>query len=215
MTAPTTTSANSVAGCDIDSIDMKTCATYLEWLHGEPGAGTPEQAKDLVWALAHCDDGVTWGWFDKRESIWRLGSHAAPEVSPPIREQTLQELRLFGETGEVLIWRTEEGLHGRVLCDLALPTDRVDKADPLRPSDEARILRGDSVRGGGEHGFTRVVDRTGAEQVVPAKVLSEQLRKRRVRLHVRHYWEQDPESGAVRIAVTRLVKLTTEGNDGY
>ncbi|HDH26706.1 MAG TPA: hypothetical protein ENH00_11040 [Actinobacteria bacterium] len=166
------------------------------------------------WALAHCDDGVTWGTFDTDLSSWRLGSEVVPDVSPPIREQTIQELRLFGETGEVLIWRTEEGLRGRILHELIPPADRTDEMDPLRPSDEARILRGDSVRGGSEPGFTRVVDRTGAEQVIPADTTAEQLRKRRVRLQVRHYWEQDPESGAVRIAATRLLKLTTECSDG-
>jgi len=157
---------------------------------------------------------VTWGRYDAAAKAWRLGSHVAPEVSPPIRSETLQELRLFGEGGEVLIWRTDAGLRGRVLYETDPAADRDDESNPLRPSDEPRILRGGFILAQYENGFTHIGDGTGAEQVLPLAASHEQLRAAQVRLDVRHYFEVDAETGAVRISATRLVGLTTGGSHG-
>lgn len=72
---------------------------------GAQPALAPEGADGLVWCLAHCDDGVTWGRYDAQTQRWILGSQAEPAVSPLIRHDSLQELRIFGCPGEVLIWR--------------------------------------------------------------------------------------------------------------
>jgi len=195
-------------------LNAETCERYLDWLLAKDAVAAPEGATGLDRALAHCDDGVTWGRFDASAKVWRLGNQAAPEVSPPLRLETLQELRLFGEAGEVLIWRTEEGPRGRSLREGPRPADGSDDSDPLRPMDESRILRGDRVVEQYRYGFTQIGDRAGAAQVVPLEVTAEQLQERRLRLQVRHYYEQDPESGAVRIAATRLVTLTSGGIHG-
>lgn len=199
-------------GCDLSPLDSEACERYLAWLLGQTGAGEPEEARGLAWALAHCDDGVTWGRYDAAAKVWRLGSQVVPEVSPPIRREMLQELRIFGETGEVLIWRTEAGLHGRFLRETDPPADRNDESNPLRPSDEPRILRGDRVLGQLQHDFTRIGDGAGAEQVLPLVVTDDQLRAAQVRLDVRHYYESDAKTGAVRIAATRLVTLRLGGS---
>ncbi len=214
MSMRTFTAATSVAGYEVGPLDEAVCDGYLAWLLGEQGAAPPSHATDLAWMLAHSDDGVTWGRCDQDAKTWILGHETAPEVSPPVRRETLQELRLFGDSAEVLIWRGEEGWRGRVLRDTEPPTDRSDESNPLRPSDEHRILRGDHVVATCERGFTRVSDRTGAEQVLPIVVSRNGLQARRARIHVRHYWEQDVVNGAVRIAATRLVKLTGEEADG-
>ena len=213
MTTSTTRSIPSIAGCSITLLDMAACNAYLAWLTGKEG-GKPEVYEEkLCWALAHCDGGVTWGRLDKDGLHWHLGSDVVPKVSPPIRRQTLQELRLFGECSEVLMWRTAEGLRGRILRDVDLEGGQLDENDPLRPSEEWRILRGDSVRDGGEPGFTRLVDGTGAEQVVAGEFTTKQVKSGPVRLHVRHYWQQDTDNGAARIAATRLVALGSEDSD--
>jgi len=204
----------ALAGCDLSTLDSTACRRYLAWLLGETGAGEPEEVRGLVWALAHCDAGVTWGRHDTSAKVWRLGNQAVPDVSPPIRPEALQELRLFGEAGEVLIWRTDAGLRGRMLLDSAPGAARSNDADSLRPSDESRILRGDHVVQKCEHGFSHVGDRTGAEQVLPLEVTKEQLQAAQVRLEVRHYYESDADTGAVRIAATRLVTLTAGGSHG-
>lgn len=204
----------ALAGCELASLDSSTCERYVSWLLGDENTATPEGATGLVWALAHCDDGVTWGRYDGAARAWRLGNQVAPDVSPPIRPETLQELRLFGEDGEVLIWRTDAGLRGRVLRDSDSAADRDDGAGPAPPLDESRIVRGSLVLAQCEHGFTHIGDGTGAEQVLPLSVSDEQLRSAPVRLDVRHYCEADPVTGAVRIAATRLIRLTTGGGHG-
>jgi len=202
----------TIAGCNVVPIDRATCEQVVAWLLGRRGTVPEGLGAGFAWALAHSDDGVTWGHFDGEARHWRLGHDAVPDVSPPIRPEALQELRLFGDGGEVLIWRSDEGLRGRLLED-AKGDGAPDDADPLRPSDELRIVRGDRIRADAGGGFTRVTDQTGAEQVLPIVLDKAQLRQRKVRLHVRHYWAQNAEDGTVRIAVTRLVKLTTGGRD--
>lgn len=200
------------AGCVIRPVETDA---YLAWLLGGQQAAIPEDATGLVWALAHCDDGVTWGRYAVPDApSWNFGNQFFPDVSPAIQRESLQELRIFGKKAEVLIWRTDSGLRGRMLRESDPPADRNDVSDPLRPSDESRIVRGDECLETPQSGFAHVADRTGAEQVIPLEVSDQQLQKRLIRLCVRHYYEQDRESGAVRIAATRLVDLTTEGADG-
>lgn len=203
----------SIAGCSIAPIDRATCEQVVAWLCGERDSAPEDLGAGFAWALAHSDDGVTWGRFDWEASCWRLGHDAVPEVSPPVRSEAIQELRLFGEGGELLLWRSDEGLRGRLLEDAEGDHPR-DEIDPLRPSDEHRIVRGDRVRASAGGGFTRVTDATGAEQVLPVALDEAQLRQRKVRLHVRHYWVQNQDDGTVRIAVTRLVALTTGAHHG-
>lgn len=203
---------STIDGCVITNLTDVTCNRYLSWLLGRQGTIPIQGSEWLRWALAHCDSGVTWGYYEEEGRIWRLGNQVAPEVSPPIQRETLQELRIFGEPGEVLIWRAGTERRGRVLRgsdDLAAQND---ESNPLRPSDECRMLRGDRVERNCSHRFTWIADRAGAEQVIPETITDDQLRERRVGLRVRHYYEQDPNTGAVRIAVTRLVALSVEGN---
>ena len=203
-----------LGGCELSELDSALCQRYLAWLLGEDDAAAPEGATGLDWVLAHCDDGVTWGRYDAGAEVWRLGNQVAPEVSPPIHSESLQELRLFGETSEVLIWRTDAGLRGRVLREGNPASDPGDTSNPLRPSEDSRILRGVHVVAQREHDFTHVGDRAGAEQVLPLAVTTDQLRTGQVRLAARHYYESDAETGAARIAATRLVKLTLGGAHG-
>lgn len=205
--SPASPTAPNPAGCVIQPINA---AAYLSWLLGEQSETIPKDTVGLVWALAHCDDGVTWG---RRSGpgapSWNFGNQFFPDVSPAIRRERLQELRIFGTDAEILIWRTDSGLRGRMLRENDPPAGR-NLSDPLRPSDESRIVRGDRLIGTSESGFSRITDRTGAEQVIPIEVSDQQLQKRSVRLCVKHYYNQDGESGAVRIVATRLVKLTAE-----
>ncbi len=201
----------ALGGCRLSPLDSAACQRYLAWLLGEDEAAAPEGANGLDWALAHCDDGVTWGRYDVGAKVWYLGNQVAPEVSPPIRRESLQELRLFGETGEILIWRTDAGFRGRVLREGDPGPEPGDASNPLGPSDDSRILRGLHVFAQHDHDFTHVGDRTGAEQVLPLAVTADQLRSGQVRLLVRHHFESDTKTGAVRVAATRLVMLMVGG----
>jgi len=205
--------ASIPAGCVIQPLDAEACERYLAWLLGEQTGAIPDDNIGAVWALGHCDDGVTWGRYDLGVSCWRFGNRFFADVSPAIRRESLQELRIFGANTEVLIWRTETRFRGRALLDNDPPADRNNTSDPLRPSDESRILRGDRVSATAELGFSRITDRAGAEQVIPISVTDLQLQERLVRVVVRHYYEQDCESGAVRIFATRLVELKAEDSN--
>jgi len=65
-------------------------------------------------ALVHADDGVIWGCYTNGKWTWSSG--LAPN-SPSLNGKVLQQLRLFNETGEVLVWRTDHGFSGRVIRD--------------------------------------------------------------------------------------------------
>lgn len=187
-----------IAGCQIDRLDNITSLLWLQFVLGRGGA-----LADLgghAWVLCHCDDGVTWG---RREGDeWLLGSSYFPELCPAPTETNIQEMRVFSPAFEVLIWRTENGLRGRVLRDV--PADGAQER-PETPDDEERLLLAGRVA---EHreGFTRVGDGSGAEQVLPLHV-TEGRSSPWPRLRVRHYFAREDRTGSVRVAATRLVDV--------
>jgi CRISPR-associated protein (TIGR03984 family) len=195
MTPPT--------GCSIRPLDPAECA---QWLAAVAAAGPAAQGgDDLVWLLGHCDDGVLWG---RREGArWRLSSGPFPEVSPVLGPRNVQQLRLFGPLREILLWKGD-GLHGRELADAG--TTAAD--DPLRPEDENYLLLGDRLQTPPRDGFALVADARGCRQAVPLVCQDTQFgdaQRRRwpLRLHVRHYFSADPQSGLVRVGASRLVHL--------
>lgn len=181
-------------GAHLAVLDAGSCEHWLAWLQG---AGDRPDDKEFHGALAHLDDGLAWARYDTGAGRWRQGHEAFPELAPMIAAEPLRELRLFGPTGEVLIWRGPADLCGRLLTD----------ADPGWALDESRILRGERVLADPVQGFTPIADRSGSRQVVPLVIERRDLQARRIRLKVRQYFERDRETGALRIAAARLVEL--------
>lgn len=165
--------------------------TVPEDFAADPGAWFAAQAKQyrLRWLLAHADDGVIWG--EWRADGWRLSSTAFPEASPPLRAVTLQTARLFSETSEVLVWRTDGGWGARLIAD----------GEATECHDEIFLLWGDTVRQE-KDGF--VLAEQGAEGLRHAPPLAG--RKPPYCLTVRHYLNAD-EDGQARVTMSRLVKL--------
>lgn len=185
-----------VAGGEIERIDSPTSRAWLDHVLGR--AAAPATLGESVWLLCHDDDGVTWGRLE--DSGWRLGSTLFPHLCPPPSAITLQELRIFSDLAEVLIWRARDGLRGRILRDSTRPGDDVS----CSPHDEdRRLLAGRIIERKG--GFTRVGNGTGAEQALPIHVWEDPSRWPRLR--VRHYFARDEETGCVRVAATRLVEV--------
>ena len=213
MSGPKVNISPPIMGCKIESLSGEACERYLDWLCGGADAEVGFDSDGLKWALAHSDDGVTWGYYSEGDKRWRLGNEVMDEISPSIRRLTLQELRLFGPLYEVLIWRVATGFCGRILRDDPGLVGEWDRSDPLRYAKERRILRGDRLVRELELRFTRIADGTGAEQVVPVTVSGDAFcgsdghRRMPLQLLVRHYYQQDPASGAVRVAASRLVDL--------
>jgi len=186
-----------IEGCELERIDGAASKAWLDNVLGRGAA--PLELSDPAWVLCHSDDGVTWG---KREGTgWLLGSTAFPDLCPQPAELGLQELRVFSAAAEVLIWRVDDGLRGRILRDsVALVGDA-----SCSHHDENRLLVSGRV-GEFRTGFTRVGDGTGAEQALPLRV-AEGPAHAWPRLRVRHFFVRDEASGSVRVVATRLVEI--------
>ncbi|MGH8899551.1 MAG: type III-D CRISPR-associated protein Csx19 [Egibacteraceae bacterium] len=190
--------------CTLLRLSPEACAQLLDWVLGE--GPPPDDAGNPRWLLAHCDDGVVWGHRRTPDGSWALSSAAFPDVSPPLRAGTLQELRVFGFDEERLVWRADGALAGRRLRDA--PNGQAAGTEPIN---DVRIVRGEHVPGDPERGFTVIVDRAGSRHAVPVDCWEQDFDKgQRARLVLRHYLEQDSKTGAVRIAATRLVDLELE-----
>ncbi len=169
--------------------------------------------KDQVFLLSFHDDGVVWGKVQFNEAENELitsgdvenGSFKLVETpSPEFRYETLQELRLFGDNGQLHIWRkSETEFEG----SLALESYLKD----FEPIDEKQVLHGTDCES--ENGnFMIVCD--GSEGLKHAFPLVDRSKfgnsKRPLRLHVKHYIEYDTD-GCARIAFSRLVNVSVEG----
>jgi len=193
-----------IQGCSIEPLDRQTSLAVLDWVAG--GTVPAGCDHDFTWLLAHCRDGVTWG--RRENSRWRLSSEHFPDLCPAVSRDNLLEMRLFGERGEIMIWRSEEEFLGRRLVDE--PYQPIDP--PTRPEDETRVLSGDRLREGPNHGFSRLTTASGIQQAVPLECTEKDFTGGRwpLRLKVRHYFEQDPQTGVVRVAASRLVHVSME-----
>ena len=167
-----------------------------EKLLAQPLLVLSEQAKlyGLRWMLAHADDGVIWG--ELRDDKLHLSCDAFPKISPPLRIETLQQVRLFGHLAELLMWRDESTWRARLIKD---------HAGELNPCyDEDHLLWGTDTDQE-KDGF--VLLRQGKEGLRHALPLASA--DSRPRLKVRHYIAYD-QDGQAYIAYSRLVSLGGE-----
>lgn len=193
---------------DVRQLSAEECQPIVDAI--DQGQAGPEMGT-ARWLLAHLDDAVIWG---RRGdgAAFALSSDAFPGRTRA-RWGRVQQLRIFDKDSETLIWRTGSGLTGRVLSDAKTDADTW-----LLPRDENLVLigdRADEIR----DGFTLVSDATGSNHAVPLEVgaatfLDGDDPISPLRLSVRHHFERDAMSGAVRVAATRLrlVWVATEGN---
>jgi CRISPR-associated protein (TIGR03984 family) len=202
-------------GAELQPFGPEDCRPYLAWAAGE--AAAPPGGSRYHWLLAHSDGGVTWG--VNRDGRWALSIGRFPGVSPPTAAVAfgagLQQLRLFSPLQELLIWRTDDGPLGRLLTDTAPVADAL-----FRPLDGEQVLIGDRLLAEPVDGFALVGDAAGSRHAVPLPGLTHQSFRDGednpywpLRLRLRHYLEQDAETGALRIAAARLVALVARPAD--
>lgn len=171
-----------------ESIQFSSDEELKSWMFEH---GTRRQLKYL---LAHADDGVIWGRFDQGQLIT---ADQAFSRLPKLRLTTLQQCRLFGEVGEVLLWRSHSTWKHRFIgnpdCD-CIP--------------EAQMLWGTHAVEE-KDGFTLVADGSeGLHHAVPCTGISFKGKgDRPLRLVVHHYVSYDAEAGLARINLSRLVDL--------
>ena len=161
------------------------------WLAAHMSEGMP-------WLLIHADDGVIWGKLDKDGKLI-LSSDVFdsqtqyPAIAVELRALTIQQARVFGPAGELLIWREGPHWRGRVIMDGEVLPDQAWQ--------EQQLLWGTASRQ--SQGFALLIEGAqGPQHAVPLVVSGQQ----RVVLTVRHYVTCDDE-GQAAIVLSRLVDL--------
>lgn len=167
-----------------------------------------QQAKEynLEYLLAHAEDGVIWGRFENNQLTTAEKVFRKPEFDvdfPTLRLLTLQQCRIFGKSGEVLLWRSGEKWRSRLVQD----------KPEVEIIPERQILWG--THGQKRDHFTLLWDGLqGLKHAAPFTdvALGEGNKLiNQVRLLVHHYINYD-DTGVARISLSRLVNLTTNKN---
>jgi CRISPR-associated protein (TIGR03984 family) len=196
-----------------------------------------KQATDygLKYLLAHADDGVVWGRFDNGILTTAEKVFYPCEFNvylPKLRLCTLQQCRIFGEKGEILLWQTGRGWKARLIHYLdtwELKEERdvgsgkykcfkiAGRNEDLELIEECQVLwgtqreKGKQGENGEKNGFTLVSDGSqGLKHAVPLTNIQFSKDKknlyRPIRLVVHHYIDYD-ESGVAKVYLSRLVDL--------
>ncbi|MEM9220766.1 MAG: CRISPR-associated protein Csx19 [Cyanobacteria bacterium P01_F01_bin.150] len=183
---------NRVTAEPIKDAYFETSETFQTWLQAQ------KESYGLTYLLAHADDGVIWGHF--RQGAL-MTSHEVLSQSPKLSPHTLQQCRLFGEAGELLIWKTRKGWHSRFIGNPDLET---------KPIEEKQLLWGTHRVEDETAGFTVLRDGVqGLKHAVPLIGINRNNNDELtspVRLIVRHYITYDRD-GLAQIQLSRLVTL--------
>ncbi|MBD2454063.1 TIGR03984 family CRISPR-associated protein [Nostoc sp. FACHB-87] len=157
----------------------------------------------LKYLLVHAEDGVIWGYFDLEGN---LITATEPEELfsqykfPFFRYETLQQGRIFGDSQEIMFWRTEDGLRAINIKD-DQDTEFIT---------EKQILWGTQAEEVKDK-FTLVSDGSqGLRHAVPLLNIEFDRTKELYRplyLVVRNYIDDDEKTGLARISLSRLVSL--------
>lgn len=155
---------------------------------------------DMKWLLVHADDGVIWG---RREpdgslllssDVFDLKSRY-PTIAVELRTETLQQARVFGETGEILVWREGAGFKARKIVD--------GSKTPENTFEVNHLLWGQGQPALPRQDFTLLVEgQQGPCHAVPRIING----NRRPALKVRHYIDYD-DYGQAFVCLSRLVDL--------
>lgn len=179
-------------------------ANLRKWLEAKA------QEHRLTYLLAHAEDGVIWGRFDQGNLV--TADQVFPQL-PKLRLMTLQQCRIFGEAGEVLLWRSHNIWKYRFVSD---PGKYIPETQMLWGTHRAKKKDGSEFEE--SQGFTLVEDGSeGLRHAVPLVNIPFSRDRvklvRPLRLHVHHYINYD-QNGVARIYLSRLVNLTTHGPNG-
>lgn len=158
----------------------------------------------LQYLLAHADDSVIWGHFDKDGNLTtpNLPKDLFPKCKfPVLRLHTLQQCRIFGKNTEVMLWKVGQNWKARSIED-----GHLSKHDYIT---EDQILWGTKPELEPKDGFTLVSDGSqGLKHAVPLTEINFSSKDYRpLRLKVHHYIDYCDESGVARIYLSRLVNL--------
>ncbi len=154
---------------------------------------------NLQYLLTHADDGVNWGIVDNGQLT--ISHDCYPDYAPELRLATLQQVRLFGDGGELYLWRVDGQWHGRFLDGSrdkdadTLPTCYLlwgTSEDTRQKSADARFILLADGEEGLRHAPPRLKDFAANSHYLALKVL--------------HYVAYDGD-GQAHVAASRLVGL--------
>lgn len=198
-------------------MDCKLCEPSIEISFANNGNLTSwiqEQAQSQQsYLLAHADDGVIWGHF--KQGKLTTSNCVLPQQSPPLRLATLQQCRVFGAEGEVLLWRVGDRWRWRFIGNpkIEIPkVEEVEKVEKVEVIKEPQLLWGTHGQECKDEGFTILEDGSqGLRHAVPLTGIEfdKDKKSRPVRLLVHHYITYDND-GLARISLSRLVDLTID-----
>jgi len=182
-----------------EPVDDQFAANARGWLAGRMSDGRP-------WLLAHADDGVIWGKRQKDGSLTLSGEvfndpDRFPSIAVDLDAETLQQARIFGPEGELLIWRGDDGFYWRSIDDGPEPPD-----DAI---EEWHLLWGMGERIAAQDGFSLLQEGQRGQRHAPPLDIDSVPNADRPALKVRHYIAYDKEDQAY-IALSRLVKLAPD-----
>ena len=172
----------------------------MDWLSDE----APQPAE---WLLAHCYAGVVWGKYQEDE--WLLSTKITPDLSPALTWSSFLQVRVFGENGELLLWRDGDQLRARKVI---VHKEGKEYEGYL----EDQWLWGTRAEKKVIDGFTWLTDGAqGLQHVVPIEVpqtdfATDRSNYRPVRLRVMNYLRANESSGLAEVWLSRLVKVFSE-----
>ncbi len=157
-----------------------------------------------VWLYAAARDGLITGYHRPSDGTWARSTDVTADGVGTLSADILHTVRIFGVHGETLLRATSSGSwRGRTLTDGAkVPAD-----DPTAPIDRTLLLASGRTSPVGAD-FQRVTTRGGITHVVPISWTG-----RGRCLVVRDYLASHPDTGQLRVACSRCVRVDHSGVD--
>lgn len=147
---------------------------------------------NLRWLLAHVDDGVIWG--EVRDDGLHLSTHL---YGPELRAKTLQMVRMFGEAGELYLWKSTNDWSTRLVLE--------GKGNTKQYYDETHMLWGTHVDKI-EDGFALLHHGAEGLRHAPPMQLPEGKLELQPVLNVRHFVNYD-DDGQAYVEFSRLISI--------
>lgn len=149
------------------------------------------------YVLAHANDGVIWA---RVEGQVLITAHEAGDSNAPNLDlDQLQQMRLFGETGEVMLWRHASSWRFRTVSDAA------DGPEACPYYDEKQMLWGTESTLLKSNFSLLTEGKQGQRHAVPIAVAGTLSDTRRVTMTLRHYLNND--SHPARVVLSRILAI--------
>lgn len=154
---------------------------------------------NLRWLLVHADDGIIWG--ELRDNILHVASDFSAELGcPKLRYETIQMARIFGDSGELLIWKRDNNSFLSRLVE-------ENKGENIEYFDDFMLLWGTSTERNQDGFFLWRHGSEGLRHSPPVDNIND------LRLKVRNYLDYDKDYQAY-VKFSRIVSIGSVNEEG-